>query len=87
VTPAHAWRLFWSLPLVVQAWLALLALVVGAGVWALSRGAGRVAGRVGDRRGPDAAERVQRERGREIEFAGELDLDGDDLEEADRGRR
>lgn len=109
MTPAHAWRLFWSLPLVVQAWLALLALVVGAGVWALSRGAGRVAGRVGDRRGPDAAERVQRERdrerhmravakapqsyinqtlrGREIEFAGELDLDGDDLEEADRGRR
>jgi len=108
---AHAWHLFASLPLVVQAWLVLLAVVVFAGVWSLSRGAGRLAGRIEERRTPDAAERVHRERerdhnrhmravvnapqsyidqtllAREIEFAGELDLDGDDVEEADHGRR
>lgn len=110
MTAAHAWHLFASLPLVVQAWLALLALVVLAGIWTLSRAAGRLAGRFeGRRQRPDAAERGRarrdRERhmravanapqsyinqtllAREIEFAGELDLDGDDLEEADRGRR
>lgn len=107
MTAAHVWRLFASLPLVLQAWLTLLALVVCAGVWSLSRGAGRLAGRIEERRGPDAAERAQRDRdrhmravvnapqsyinqtllAREIEFAGELDLDGDDVEEADHGRR
>jgi hypothetical protein len=109
VTPAHAWRLFASLPLVVQAWVVLLAAVVFAGVWSLSRGAGRLAGRIEERRTPDAAGRVHRERdhnrhmravanapqsyidqalrSREIECAGELDLDGDDVEEADHGCR
>ena len=109
MTPAHAWHLFASLPLVVQAWLVLLALVVFAGVWSLSRGVGRLAGRIEGRRGPDAAERVHRERdhnrhmravvnapqsyidqtllAREIECAGELDLGGGDVEEADHGRR
>ena len=107
MTPAHAWHVLASLPLVVQAWLVLLAAVVLAGVWSLSRGAGRLAGRIEQRRSPDAAERVHRGRvrhmravvnapqsyidqtllGREIECAGELDLDGDDVEEADHGRR
>jgi len=109
VKAAHVWHLFASLPLVVQAWLVLLAAVVFTGVWSLSRGAGRLAGRIEERRTPDAAERAHRERdhnrhmravvnapqsyidqalrSREIECAGELGLDGDDVEEADRGRR
>lgn len=46
----HLWPLFLSLPLVVQAWLVLLALVVLAGVWTLSRAAGRAVAWVDERR-------------------------------------
>lgn len=42
MTAAHAWHLFTTLPIVVKAWLAALLLVLGFGIWTVSKTAAAV---------------------------------------------